>query len=139
MRKNKNNLHRPYLIISLVFAGIILSVILYSLVFSPDTTRHPVPSGSHWLAGEASMSTGLSRSFSSIVRFDLESARRQNPFGIRIFAFFLVQLLMRIAAILVVTRAVSWVRGYAWADAVATMCLFLVTFFPFFVEMLKQL
>jgi hypothetical protein len=139
LRKNKNNLHRPYLIISLVFAGIILSVILYSLAFSPDTTRHPVPSGSQWLSGEATVSMGLSRSFSSIVRFDYESARRHNPFGIRIFAFFLVQLLMRLVAIFVVIRSVSWVRGYAWADVVATGCLFLVAFYPFIVEMINQL
>jgi len=136
--KKENNLNRPYLIINLVFAGIIISVILYSLVFSAAGASHPIPSGSQWVAGEASLSTGLSRSFSSVVRFDFESARRQNPYGIRIFAFFLLQLLLRLAAIMLGIRAVTWIRGYAWADAAITIFLFGIFFFPFFVELTKQ-
>ena len=136
--KKENNLNRPYLIINLVFAGIFISVILYSLVFSASGDNHPIPSGSQLVAGKTSISTGLSRSFSSIVRFDLESARRYNPFGIRIFVFFLLQLLMRLAAIMLCYRAVSWINGYAWADAAVTIFLFGIFFYPFFVGLTKQ-
>jgi hypothetical protein len=79
-----------------VLAAVIILVIAYSALFSPDKARHPVPSTYTLITGEPSSSTGLSRGFSSIVRFRFSEAQEFNPHSISIFMFFLIQLCMRI-------------------------------------------
>jgi len=118
-----------YRIICLVFAGIIIAVFVYSFLFGPER-QHPIPSGSVIFHGD-SPSTGLSRSFSAIVRFEFAEAKAWNPYGIRIFLFFFIQLLMRVGGY-VLTGMTSTKRSLLiFSDVILTLALFIIAFWPF--------
>ncbi|MBN1791938.1 MAG: hypothetical protein JW830_15675 [Bacteroidales bacterium] len=135
LRTRTNN----YLIINLIFTGLILILILYSFIFSAEGSKHPVPSAGG-LTGQTLPSTGLSRSFSEIVRLEFDQARKYNPFGIRIFSFFFLQLLLRITGSFAVFYAGSEkLRFMVIADAVFSSILFILCFWPFFVSLVRQL
>ncbi len=85
----------PYHIINLCFAGIIILIFIYSGIFSAEKNNHPIKSACEILTGQPCESTGLSRSFSEIVRFKFESAKSYNKYGIKVFLFFLIQFFMR--------------------------------------------
>jgi len=108
----------------------------YAAIFSPSLGRYPILSSQQLLTGESTLSTGLSRGFSSIARFRFEEARKFNPYSIRIFSFFLLQLLMRISFI--------WVQGILTVrhlqkliivDGVISALMFILFFWPFLEEM----
>ena len=67
-------------------------IFIYSGIFSAEKENHPIKSACKTITGEPCKSTGLSRSFSEIVRFKFESAKSYNKFSIKIFLFFLIQL-----------------------------------------------
>ena len=103
--RKKNNLFaqlserfksEPYLVINLIFAGIILLVFIYSGLFSPEKENYPVVCIHEKLTGEPCASCGLSHSFSLIIRGKISEAYEWNIYGPRIFIFFAAQLLMRI-------------------------------------------
>lgn len=76
------------------------------------------------------ISSGLSRSFSELVRGRIRSAREYNEHGPRLFLFFVLQLLMRPVFTLFYLRhdqAVRWV----YLDAGISMVLFITAFLPF--------
>ena len=90
----KNELFvKNYKIINLLFAGIFGMVFLYSGIFSAQKNNHPIPSA---CIVKPCASTGLSRGFSEIVRFNFESAIKYNKNSIPIFIFFLIQLFLRL-------------------------------------------
>jgi hypothetical protein len=129
-----------YLILNRVFAIILLSVILYSIVYSPEKQRHPVPSGTQLFFGKNSLSTGLSRSFSALVRFEFQLAKEYNPNGLRIFLFFILQLGMRIAGLLLAVRSSEQaLTTMVWADGVISAILLLICFWPFLREMVRAI
>jgi hypothetical protein len=86
----------PYLIINIVFAGVIFLIIAYSGIFSPDKNNYPVVCLHEKLTGVPCFSCGLSHSFSLIIRGRLAEAFQWNVYGMRVFLFFFSQLLMRI-------------------------------------------
>ena len=86
----------PYHIINLCFAGIIIMIFIYSGIFSAEKDNHPIKSTCEILTGQPCESTGLSRSFSELVRFKFERAKSYNKYGIKVFLFFLIQLLIRL-------------------------------------------
>jgi len=129
-----------YLLINIIFIGVIISIITYSLVFSADDLKYPVPSGSTLLTREVSPSAGLSRSFSEIVRFNFGEAKLYNPYGIRLFSFFAIQLLLRIGAIFIALHFSLRRRQFLiLADATLSILLFILFFCPFIVLSAKQL
>jgi hypothetical protein len=117
-----------YSAVNLTLAGIILAIIVYSFVFG-GIRDYPIPSGSALLTGADSISTGLSRSFSAIVRLNLDEARAFNPHGIRIFMFFLVQLLMRATALIISDHINR--RMVVICDIILSVSLFILCFWPF--------
>jgi hypothetical protein len=88
-------LKEPYHIINLCFAGIILLIFMYSGIFSADKNNYPIKSACEIIKAEPCPSSGLSRSFSEIVRLEFESARSYNEHSLNIFTFFLIQLVLR--------------------------------------------
>jgi hypothetical protein len=82
-----------YHIINICFACIILGVFLYSLLFRGD--NHPIPALLTDITGLIPPSKGLSAGFSELVRGNFEAALDQNPYSLRIFSFFLIQLFTR--------------------------------------------
>ena len=104
--QRKNNLllssevrivNEPYLIINIIFAGVILLIFLYSGFFSPEKDSYPVICIHEKITGEPCVSCGLSHSFSLIVRGRIDEAYKWNQYGMRIFLFFALQLVMRVA------------------------------------------
>lgn len=86
----------PYLIINMIFAGVIVLVMIYSGIFSPASNNYPVICIHEKLTGQPCASCGLSHSFSLILRGRLAEAHVWNIYGLRVFLFFLSQLLLRI-------------------------------------------
>jgi hypothetical protein len=128
------------LIINLIFAGLIVILILYSFLFSAEGHKHPIPSAGDWLNVQTLLSSGLSRSFSEIVHLEFDQARKYNPYGVRIFAFFFIQLLLRIAGSFAAFYAgLEKLRMGIMADAVFSAFLFVLCFWPFFVSLVRQL
>jgi hypothetical protein len=72
----------------------------------------------------------LSRSFSSVIRLDLQKAKEWNPYGPRLFAFFALQFLMRLlfTALLAGFRRAE--NKLIIADVALSLSLFLYCFFP---------
>lgn len=124
-----------YRLINLIFVGIILCVISYSVVFNPDKNNYPIHSYHSKVTGQPSISTGLSRSFSAIVRLDFDAAHKYNQYGTRLFAFFLIQLIFRILLYLA-QKLKPWdLRRIIYPDAVVSAALFIIFFWPFIVDL----
>ncbi|MFO7853284.1 MAG: DUF2752 domain-containing protein [Bacteroidota bacterium] len=141
---NKNtpvpaNERRNYLIINAIFAGIIVIIFIYSGIISPEKNSYPIVCIHEQITGEPCPSCGLSRSFSYIIRGDLDAAERFNEYGIRIFLFFAFHLLMRISNIVYLLRKPLYVRQLAILDSVLAIITFILAFRQFFIYYLKLL
>jgi len=129
----------PYLVINMVFTGIIMLILMYSLIFSPEKDNYPVPCIHEKITGEKCPSCGVSHSLSLILRGRIKEACEWNSNGMRIFIFFIAQLIMRI----------SFSRSYRinpgsrnqliLIDITGSILLFLITFMPFMIYFFKWL
>ncbi len=127
----------PYLSINAILAGFIFLIFLYSAVFSPEKENYIFHSAHETFSVDYSLSTGLSRGFSSIVRLRFNDALNYNPLSIRIFMFFLIQLFLRIFFFLSSKKPVYGdLRFTILPDIVISSVLFIVFFEPFWREML---
>lgn len=124
---SKNN---PYILINLIFAGIILSVFIYSGIFSAENNNHPVPSACEIILKKDCPTTGLSRSFSEIVRFRIKSAKEYNSYGPRIFLFFFVQLFLRIIFCVLALKASSNQKYIVTFDSIISIAIYIYSFAP---------
>jgi hypothetical protein len=137
---NRGYLKDNYLIVNVVFAGIIVAIIGYSYIFGSKGWDYPVPSGPEILSGEDSASTGLSRSFSAIVRFNFDEANRHNPYGLQIFLFFFIQLILRISAIMVISKGMKIHRQtMVMFDVTLSVLMFVLLFQPFIRILIKEI
>jgi Ca2+/H+ antiporter len=122
----------PYNLINLILAGIILCIFLYSSVFSPLKNNYPFISFYDSITGQESISSGLSRGFSSIMGGQFSEAANFNIYSIRIFSFFLIQFIMRCFAFFVTWRKCGRSKTYiTFADISVSIGLFIIFFFPF--------
>jgi hypothetical protein len=122
----------PYRILNRVFLSVLILILAYSAVFSPEKKNYPVPSGSRFFTNARVSSTGLSRSFSAIMRFRFQDARRYNQNGIRLFLFFFIQIFMRIAALIIVNRLPEKsLKALFYIDGGLSAALFIACFWPF--------
>ena len=123
---------KSYLIINLIFTLVIVSVIVYAAMFHPESAGYPIGSSFKMLTGEDSISTGLSRSFSCIVRLDLDEAGKYNPYGLQLFVFFMLQLVFRVLiSILLFRKNFSHHRVLVAVDLLQALVLFVLCFRPF--------
>ncbi len=118
----------PYHIINLCFAGIIILIFIYSGIFSAEKDNHPIKSTCEILTGQPCESTGLSRSFSEIVRFKFESAKSYNKYGIKIFLFFLIQFFLRIISSVILQFKVLKQRQHIFIDSLLSVSLYIYCF-----------
>lgn len=137
MAKNRNNLslikEEPYIAVNLLLALMIVGVLVYSLVFSPDKGDYPVACVHEFLTGEPCVSCGLSHSFSLILRGRFEEALDWNPHGIRLFLFFSGQLLMRILFSFLYFFLADRRRSLVITDIALSLLFSLYSFWPFLV------
>ena len=99
-----------YQLINYIIAGIIVSIFIYSGIFSPVTNKYPVSCVHEQLTGMSCPSCGMSHSFSYIIRGDFKEAVAWNEYGPRVFLFFLFQLFLRISNIIILKRKPNIIR-----------------------------
>ena len=120
----------PYLKINLVFAGVVVLILAYSGIFSPDRDNYPVVCIHEKITGQPCASCGLSHSFSLIVRGRIDEAYDRNPYGMRIFLFFFAQLVMRVAFSLFYTLDSQNRKQLVIFDIFGSVLIFLLAFWP---------
>jgi hypothetical protein len=131
--------NEPYLIINIVFTGVIVLIMAYSGFFSPDKNNYPVVCIHEKLTGEPCVSCGLSHSMSLILRGRIEEAYEWNIYGMRVFLFFAAQLFMRILfsrMYIVHTELRKYLITY---DIAGSVLMFILAFWPYFVSILRGL
>ncbi|MEA1896384.1 MAG: hypothetical protein U9N53_01825 [Bacteroidota bacterium] len=116
---------RAYLIFNVSFVGIILFIFLYSGIFSAKKDNHPIPSYYEVLSGKTSPTSGLSRSFSEVLRGNFQEARKWNINGIPLFLFFLVQLFMRVLISWLLFKTSVKIIYLVLTDSIISVLLFL--------------
>jgi hypothetical protein len=121
-------LKEPYHIINLYFAGIILLIFMYSGIFSADKNNYPIKSACKIMTGEPCASSGLSRSFSEIVRFNFKSAKAYNKHGLSIFAFFLLQFIFCILVSVLVQVKRNQINKIIVIDSLISISLYIYCF-----------
>lgn len=119
---------RCYHLVNIFFILLIAAIFSYSLIFKGDS--HPIPALFTQATGEIPPSKGLSESFSEIVRGNLVDAARINPYGLRVFAFFALQLLLRIFFSLSTRIRPDKIFAIAIADSVVSLVVFIWCFAP---------
>jgi hypothetical protein len=131
--------NEPYLLINLIFAGVILLVIAYSGIFSPDRNNYPVVCIHERLTGQPCPSCGLSHSFSLIVRGRFDEAYRWNTYGLRVFLFFFSELVLRIVFSFYYVRYRDTRNELIVLDSTGSALIFLLAFWPFITNILGTL
>lgn len=143
-RKNKDEQNlkvrfrkEPYLIINIIFAGVILLIFAYSGIFSPEINNYPVTCIHENLTGGQCVSCGLSHSFSSIIRGRIEEAFQWNIYGMRIFLFFASQLVLRIGFSIFYLKYPDTRKQLIIVDCIGSGIMFLVSFWPFIANIIS--
>ena len=129
----------PYLKINIALSVVVLLVLAYSLVFSPDRNNYPVVCIHEKLTGMKCFSCGLSHSFSLIVRGRVEEAYKWNVYGMQVFLFFFLQLVMRICFSVIYTVRQDTRRQLILMDIAGSVLIFVIAFLPFFREIFLEL
>jgi hypothetical protein len=129
----------PYLILNIFFAGVIILMMAYSGIFSPDQNNYPVACIHEKITGESCFSCGLSHSFSLIVRGRIEEAYEWNIYGMRVFLFFISQLILRIAFLLYYLKNAGTRKQLIIVDSIGSGVIFLLTFWPFLENIIEEL
>jgi hypothetical protein len=127
----------PYLIINIVLAGVILLIMAYCGIFSPEKNNYPVVCIHEKLTGQPCVSCGLSHSISLILRGRIEEAYRWNIYGMRVFLFFVSQLFMRILFSRVYIKHPESRKQLIIFDIIGSSLIFIITFLPFLIYIFK--
>lgn len=133
MNISKAGLKEPYLIVNFFLAGAILLILLYFLIFSPDRNTYPVVCIHEKITGEPCVSCGLSHSISLIMRGRLNEAYTWNQYGMRVFLFFALQLIMRIVFSGYYVKYPGTRRELIVYDATGSTLILFLTFLPFLI------
>jgi hypothetical protein len=128
--------NKAYIKINLIFGVFLMLFFVYSLSFSARAHNHPIPSFYTKITGKESISSGLSRSFSEIIRGNFKRAKEYNIYGLRVFLFFAVQFFLRfLFSYLYAYECVA--RNFiVISDSVISIILFIVCFWPFAVSLI---
>jgi hypothetical protein len=128
---NKIVSSRAYFTVNIILGGVILLIMGYSAVYSPEKDSYPVVCIHEKITGQQCPSCGISHAFSLIVRGRFREAEQWNPYAMRVFLFFFVQLLMRTGLAIWLFRKERETRIVGFTDAVISALMAAATFFPF--------
>jgi hypothetical protein len=117
---------------------VVVLLIAYSGIFSPDQNNYPVVCIHERITGEPCFSCGLSHSFSLIVRGRFNEAYDWNIYGMRVFLFFVSQLILRTVFSVYYIRNTATRTQLKIIDSIGSGLLFLITFLPFIESIVKQ-
>jgi hypothetical protein len=129
--------NEPYLIINIVLAGVIMLIMAYCGIFSPEKNNYPIVCIHEKLTGQPCVSCGLSHSISLILRGRIEEAYKWNIYGMRVFLFFVSQLFMRILFSRIYIKHPESRKQLIIFDIVGSSVIFLITFLPFLIYLFK--
>ncbi|MBK9390277.1 MAG: DUF2752 domain-containing protein [Bacteroidetes bacterium] len=129
----------PYHIINIVFAGVIVLILVYSGIFSPEKDNYPVVCIHERLTGEPCFSCGLSHSFSLIIRGRIAEAYEWNQYGMRVFLFFISQLFFRLDFLRLSLKRPENRKQLVIYDSIASGIIFLISFWPFIASIFRGL
>ncbi|MCX6326200.1 MAG: DUF2752 domain-containing protein [Bacteroidia bacterium] len=129
--------NEPYLIINIFFAGVILLIMAYSGILSPEKDNYPVICIHEKFTGEQCFSCGLSHSFSLIVRGRIDEAYQWNKYGMRVFLFFASQLILRVAFSIFYLKYPDTRKQLIIIDCIGSGLIFLIAFWPFIESILS--
>ncbi len=128
---NHTAARRAYFAVNVIFAGVILLIMGYSAFYSPDRNSYPVVCIHEKLTGEPCPSCGLSHAFSLIIRGRVDEALQLNSASLRVFLFFVLQLIMRIAIGIWNLVTDRWLKQITWIDALTSSVMAIFAFYPF--------
>ncbi len=120
----------PYLIVNFFIFLFIIAIFIYFSLFSATKNNYPLQSSLEIIHAGKEISSGLSHSFSEIIRGNLRSAKEYNIYGLNIFLFFALQLLMRILFTLLF-HLTNRSKNIIFVDVIISLILFLTLFSPF--------
>jgi hypothetical protein len=129
--------NEPYLIINIFLSAVIFLIIVYSGIFSPEKDNYPVVCLHEKLTGEPCVSCGLSHSFSLIVRGRINEAYQWNLYGMRVFLFFISQFILRVFFSVLYLKNPHTRNQLIVYDCIGSGIIFLLSFWPFIVNILK--
>lgn len=117
----------PYIKVNVIFICLIVSILLYSLLFPAlEKMGMTVPSTCIDKTRSLCKSEGLSRAFSYIIRGQLEQGKKYNRRAVIVFTFFLVQLALRIVLLITYKKFPS--GRIIIADTIFSTCYFITVF-----------
>jgi hypothetical protein len=131
--------NEPYLVMNIVFTMVILLIMGYTGIFSPEKDNYPITCIHEKLTGERCASCGISHSFSLILRGRFDEAYKYNVNGMRVFIFFISQLFMRIIFSLYYINRPTIRKQLIMLDITGSSMLFLIAFTPFIIFIFKWL
>jgi hypothetical protein len=117
-----------YLLINLILFLIIFLILLYSAVFSAKHNNYPIRSNCIEIMGKPCISTGLSRSFSEMVRGNFHSAYVYNPNGPIIFSFIVFQIFFRVVFSILYSSYIKSSHKIITIDIILSIIIFLIAF-----------
>jgi hypothetical protein len=120
-----------YLKVNIILGGVIILIMVYSLIFSPDKGDYPVACIHEVVTGQECVSCGLSHSFSLILQGRIDEANQWNSNGMRVFFFFGAQLFLRLLFSFAVYLCIQYRKHIIAADISISIFFFLFTFYPF--------
>jgi hypothetical protein len=129
--------NEPYLVINIVFTILILFIIAYSGIFSPDKDNYPIVCIHEELTGESCASCGISHSFSLILRGRIDEAYEYNKYGMRLFIFFVSQFFLRIFFSRYYAGYPAIRKQLILFDITGSSIIFLIAFLPYIVSIFK--
>jgi len=140
VRKNslRHILSNPYVQINSILAGVIVAILIYSGIFS-SIGNYPLHSFYELSTGQVAPSSGLSRAFSEIVRLNFNQALALNPYSIRIFCFFAIQLFLRIGLSLIVIAKSNYTKRTVIADITFSLIYLVYAFSPFLLFLTNEI
>jgi hypothetical protein len=131
--------NEPYLIINFLFAGVIVLILAYSGIFSPEKNNYPVACIHEKLTGQQCVSCGLSHSFSLIVRGKIAEAYQWNQNGLRVFLFFVSQLILRVVFSVFYLKNPETRKQLIITDCIGSGLIFLIAFWPFIARIILDI
>lgn len=133
MRWTKFSNQDPYIQFNIICAAIIILMVFYFGIFSVEGSNYPI----HSMYDFQIPSTGLSRSFSEIIRLNIAKGNAYNPNGLRLFIFIVSQLFLRIGTSVFLFNNRYTKKVILFVDLLITVLLFLPTFGKYIIDSLK--
>ena len=119
---------KQYIFLNIFFAGFILAIFLYSVIFGGSDNSYPISCIHKELLGKTCPTCGMSRAFSEILGFHFQKAIDLQPNSIAVFSFFLTQLLIRLIFAWLLFKSFVNVKLLGNIDVPSTLILFLFAF-----------